>query len=523
MKKYIKSKIEKYKKSSLTYKLLLMIFVFLIITITATAWICDDAYISFRVVDNFINGYGLRWNTFERVQVFTNPLLVLCMSILSFFTREVYYTSILFSIVISSIAIYILLFKISKNYLISIGIGLVLMLSNSFISFTTSGLENCLIFLLLALFSYYFFKNEEYDQKNILILTLISSFILINRMDTILLIIPCLIYIYFFKRDKSISLKKVILLGILGMTPFLLWEIFCLIYYGFPFPNTAYAKLGTNIAIIEYVKRGIKYYFANLFFDPITLLSIVVVVIYVIVIKKSKKIIPVLGILLFLIYIVRVGGDFMNGRFFTGPFFFSLIILSSIDENINYKNSFIIIFIALLVFQNIMLQTYENGITNDIESRLTKGVINERGFYFFATALRYNLFNKTISTFYWYQDGLDLKLTNTNFAQRGSIGIVGYYAGPKVKILDSLALSDPLLVRMPIRDNNQDWRIGHIYRTIPNGYVETIETGINVIEDKNIKKYYDKLKIITQDKLFTKKRFKTIINMNLGKYDYLIK
>ena len=28
MKKYIKSKIEKYKKSSLTYKLLLMIFVF---------------------------------------------------------------------------------------------------------------------------------------------------------------------------------------------------------------------------------------------------------------------------------------------------------------------------------------------------------------------------------------------------------------------------------------------------------------------------------------------------------------
>ena len=170
-----------------------------------------------------------------------------------------------------------------------------------------------------------------------------------------------------------------------------------------------------------------------------------------------------------------------------------------------------------------MLQTYENGITNDIESRLTKGVINERGFYFFATALRYNLFNKTISTFYWYQDGLDLKLTNTNFAQRGSIGIVGYYAGPKVKILDSLALSDPLLVRMPILDNNQDWRIGHIYRMIPNGYVETIETGINVIEDTNIKKYYDKLKIITQDKLFTKKRFKTIINMNLGKYNYLIK
>ena len=28
----------------------------------ANAWIGDDAYITFRVVDNFINGYGLTFN-----------------------------------------------------------------------------------------------------------------------------------------------------------------------------------------------------------------------------------------------------------------------------------------------------------------------------------------------------------------------------------------------------------------------------------------------------------------------------
>lgn len=32
------------------------------------AWVCDDAYISFRVVDNALHGYGLRWNVDERLR-----------------------------------------------------------------------------------------------------------------------------------------------------------------------------------------------------------------------------------------------------------------------------------------------------------------------------------------------------------------------------------------------------------------------------------------------------------------------
>jgi hypothetical protein len=44
-------------------------------------YICDDAFITFRTVDNFIHGYGLRWNTIERVQTFTNPLWMFLVSI----------------------------------------------------------------------------------------------------------------------------------------------------------------------------------------------------------------------------------------------------------------------------------------------------------------------------------------------------------------------------------------------------------------------------------------------------------
>lgn len=41
----------------------------LVITIILirTAWLSDDAYISFPSVDNFLAGHGPVWNTIERV------------------------------------------------------------------------------------------------------------------------------------------------------------------------------------------------------------------------------------------------------------------------------------------------------------------------------------------------------------------------------------------------------------------------------------------------------------------------
>jgi len=40
-----------------TLTLLASIFV---VVLVRTAWVCDDAYITFRTVDNFVHGHGLR-------------------------------------------------------------------------------------------------------------------------------------------------------------------------------------------------------------------------------------------------------------------------------------------------------------------------------------------------------------------------------------------------------------------------------------------------------------------------------
>ena len=82
-------------------------------------------------------------------------------------------------------------------------------------------------------------------------------------------------------------------------------------------------------------------------------------------------------------------------------------------------------------------------------------------------------------------------------------------------------MGDPLLSKLPIPDNAR-WRIGHFARAMPQDYFNTLSSGENVIKDKCLAIYYDKLSLITRGNLFDGNRIQEIWNMNTGKYDYLL-
>jgi len=64
------------------------------------AWVCDDAFITFRTIDNFVNGYGLRWNIAERVQTFTHPLWLMVLTPVYAVFGHVFYAVIGVSLVL---------------------------------------------------------------------------------------------------------------------------------------------------------------------------------------------------------------------------------------------------------------------------------------------------------------------------------------------------------------------------------------------------------------------------------------
>jgi len=515
-----------------------LVFLYLLI-VFISAWLCDDAYITFRTVDNFINGYGLTWNISERVQAYTHPLWMFFLSAFYFFTNEIYYTSITISIIISCITVFLLLYKLSNSVLNSIVTGLILILSKSFIDYSTSGLENPLSHLLIVIFFItYFYKIK--DDKKTFFLSFITALAMLNRSDYFLIFTPALL-VNIFNGNKV----KNILFTFAGFIPFIFWEVFSLFYYGFLIPNTAFAKLNTGISQIELIKQGCNYFLNSLYLDPLTLFAIatsITIVLY----KKEYRFLPlIIGSVLYLLYIVIIGGDFMSGRFFSGLLLCSVIIISMIEINFNKAIlSIPIIFLLTLFTPNPnYLNNSSYGFGPKIVSSFNvgskifitnhNGIVDERFNYYYATGLLRNIYEKNLYNHPWIKTGISNKNNKINFFTKAQIGFIGFYSGSSVYVMDPYALSDPLLSKLPATEywlvgrkvpkDQRFWNIGHFTRKIPDGYIETIKRGENKIENESLKRYYNKLSFVIKGDLFDSERWIEIINLNLGKYDYLIK
>ncbi len=493
---------------------------FFVILFLRTAWLCDDAYISFRTVDNAVNGYGLRWNVNERVQAYTHPLWMFLHIPFYAITKEMFLTGIFISFGVSLLTIILLLTGIAQNLPQVLIATSILGFSRAYIDFSSSGLENPMSHLLLVIFMIVFLQ-QKFTIKRLLLLSFIASLATLNRQDCVLLYIPALVYVWWKVDNRKIGFIYLCL----GFIPLVLWEIFSVIYYGFPFPNTAYAKLGTGLWKIDLIKQGLWYYAFSWKRDFITLLVLFLsftIPFY----QKQKEIWAcVLGIFLYCLYVIWIGGDFMGGRFFTVPLLLATIVIIRYSNLDKVRKGVLPIFIFLLsgIFQpNVpILANASFGKDSSISSD-AHGIADERMAYFQMSGLVHWRKGKTMPASPWSEQGKQYRLMNQEITRvHGSVGYRGYFAGPKVHLIDYYALAEPLLARLPAV-YKPSWRIGHFFRFTPEGYEESAGSDLNLIKDKNLAEFYEHLKIITQAPIFSSDRFITILKMNLGMYNHLI-
>ena len=516
------------------YLSIVVLFALFFIVLVKTAWLSDDSFITLRVIDNFVNGYGLRYNVVERVQAYTHPLWLFLLTLPYFIFKDPFYTPILISIAITLLLLYLLIFKLSISRFNSIFIVILLIASKSFIDYSSSGLENPLSHLLIVIYIYFYLKEIEIQRK-ILILSFLISLSYLNRIDSILIYIPSLFYLFYQNHSK-----KNILYAIYGFLPIILWTVFSIVYYGFPFPNTFYAKINTGIPKLEIFSQGVYYFINSLKFDTITLV-IIFLVIGITFIKGIKiHYYLVFGILLYLIYIIYIGGDFMSGRFFSLPFITAIAILvSSITFNGYYVKLFLsIIFVLyLILYPYTPVKTgidYADKTFNFLDEN---GISDERGYYYQNTSLW-----KAINGYKIPQHQMiDVAQRQIEMKEKvflaGAIGFLGYYAGPSLYVIDVYALSDAFLSKLPVvkydliygrayekkfnKKPNKNWRIGHFLRPLPEGFTLSKIKNDCLIKDSLLNEFYKKIYIITQSSIFSFERFSEIIKMNLGLYDKL--
>ncbi len=504
------------------------------------AWIGDDAYLTFRTIQNFLDGYGLRWNVIERVQAYTHPLWLLVLTALSKVTGELFYTTIVLSMLLSVAVVVVFCLWVGRGGVSSLAVVLVLLFSRAFVDYSTSGLENPLTHLLLVLFFATSTRLRHGVRKDRVMATL-AGLGTLNRMDTILLFLPLLAWHLLAKGETETGgpvgkgrrarvvpgwrsperLQRAMGALVLGFVPVVCWEVFSLFYYGFPFPNTYYAKTGTGIPAWELMEQGIYYFQNSVHQDPLTFATITAGVLLSVRSRERWQQAVSLGILAYLLYVLRIGGDFMSGRFLTAPLVAALVLVANADPPGSR-------WLSWLMLGAIFALGFASPNPPPLSGRYppndgwdAHGIADERAEYFLYTGLVNTHFSTHRPMHPWMRLGEQARKSGSRLLVKGSPGMSCFYAGPEVHCLDRDALGDPLLARIPALVT-VNWRIGHFWRRIPRGYRETLETGENRLEDPNLHRYYDRLSLVVRGPLLSRERLLTIWKFNIGAYDPLM-
>lgn len=99
------------------------------------AWITEDAFINFRVIENFLSGEGPVWNIGERVQVFTSPLWMLLTTGAVAITGEFFFTTIFLSFGLTTLTLSNLYFASLRIPAVFFVLATILLLTRCFVDY----------------------------------------------------------------------------------------------------------------------------------------------------------------------------------------------------------------------------------------------------------------------------------------------------------------------------------------------------------------------------------------------------
>lgn len=470
--------------------------VLLAVVLVRTAWVCDDAFITFRVVENLLHGHGLRWNVAERVQVYTHPLWMLALVPVSAIAGPYYGSMALGAALTLGLAGWILARGAGDA-----GAAVVAMAamvgSQGFVDYGTSGLENPLAHALLV--AVYWRVGRPGGAREDAVTATLAGLAAVNRLDHLVLLAPALAWLA-VRRPSAVAI---------GMLPLAAWEAFALLYYGFPFPNTAYAKLGAGIPAGALARQGWTYLGASLAWDPVTAAVLVGAVGVAVVGRRRADVAAAAAVALWLAYVVRAGGDHMAGRFLTPAFALALLVVVQRPLRPVVAGGLVAVVAVLGSQAHVPPLTSGVGL---LDNRLGPGdVADERAFFYRISGLLRRPIDGPLAAMPGPFEGVDERARGRHAVVREMIGWFSYYAGPDVHVVDPLGLGDPLLARIPATATG--YRAGHYRRIVPDGYVEAAQDGGRV-RHRGVDAYLADLRVVTRGPLLSGERLAAILALN---------
>lgn len=475
--------------------------------VLATAWISDDALVTFRTAENVATGEGMRWNVLDRTQTATHPLWVLLLAAGRWCTGELYFTTIALCVLLSAFGALAVARAVPRGLAPFAVLGLGALGSRSFVEFGTCGLENALVYALVGAFAHGWFALPP-GEGRVRRLGLLGALLALARQDLVLLVAPCVL-----AACRGQPWRRAIRALLPGFLLGCAWYGFAVVYYGTAIPTPGYGKvIAADVPAAALFEQGL-WYLADLGWrDPAA--AFVLLGAIVAGLRGHGALAPALGVLLQVVYTLRVGGDFMSGRFFTAAFVLALPVVARAGRGSIGLAAAAALGITMFATG---LPPWLRGTPSPAEYRIWHGIGSERAYY----SQQLGLWSPQRFPFTYGMLGQP-------FAGRArpvvmlhhAAGVPGYLNGPYVHVVDPF-LCDPLLMRLPLQDPLH-WRIGHFKRRLPEGWLETLASGENRLRHPSLARYWDALAVLLRAPVFSAERWRVWWGFQRGEYEPLL-
>ena len=289
--------------------------IFIANILVALEFIKDDAYITFRIAHNFVNGDGLVFNTGDRLEGMTTFLWVFIVAPFEKLGWDLFQV---FAVVGTLFGIGAIFTTIqvaidvngTEKHLSHLWAALWLATSSSMAQWTTSGMEQPLaVFLPILAFLLTFRALEQNHKKLALSGGIIMGLAALTRPEIhligMILGVPILWRSIKNRRLDPVSLFW--LVGLLGTTAPA--HLFRFLYYGELLPNTFFVKTGGSWVVIL---AGIRKLYDMFAFNNLGWIVLLTPFAFIDGKNTSKKAILAAVSLGFMGYIVKVGADEMR-------------------------------------------------------------------------------------------------------------------------------------------------------------------------------------------------------------------
>lgn len=201
----------------------------------------EDAYITYRYAENWVNTGSLVYNEGEPINAMTSPLHAVLSAALFFVTGNTVLSNKIISLVLLFLSALLVWYRYREHLHWQV-LALILLVPSSVLLWTFGGLETPILLFLATITVILALRPSPFSLNLLCVIFLLAGLAFLTRYDSILFFLPVTLYV----ASKARSIKDVVIaLAGAGILP-LAWLFVSIYYYGDLLPTSFYVKTPTG-------------------------------------------------------------------------------------------------------------------------------------------------------------------------------------------------------------------------------------------------------------------------------------